>query len=237
MSIGVFTNLCEEDAGYATQFLAEIERLGFPYAIHFDRCSAETKERLGSHPLCIGRSYQENAAVEYTEQHKQACMDIVQHSEKFDWALHWDIDETWEKDAPAKMAAIDKLQDVDLIDLAWRNLWGDPQHIRMDGGFGTGHRVKFYNLRNGRQWKFDHPITYGCKMVDYAGNVLNGVGVCQQSDLVCLHWGFMTQELREFHRTRWNRIYGKAVGANPYGFWNFACDESITPIVVENPYL
>lgn len=39
------------------------------------------------------------------------------------------------------------------------------------------------------------------------------------------------------HKARWDRIYTKAVGANPYKFWDYVLDPEITQVVVENPYL
>lgn len=236
MSIAAFTTICEEDTCWIDNYLKEVERLEMPFAIHLDRCSDLTKERFTRHPLCIGCTVQDNLKLEYTEQHKQGVFDIL-CDKGYSWGLSWDIDETYAKDAPELLPDIEQLP-FDLIDTKWINLWGDTQHIRLDGPFSTGHRIKFYRLTGGKRWKFDHPITYGCKLVAPDGTTPHDygkVGSCM--DFVCIHWGLMTPELRQLHLDRWNRIYTKAVGANPYGFWNYTVDASIEPLIVPNPYM
>ncbi len=57
-------------------------------------------------------------------------------------------------------------------------------------------------------------------------------------DLVSLHWGLMTKRHRDEHRERWNKIYGEhSGGKNPYGLWDWVCDETITPTIKPNIYL
>ena len=225
--IGVFTCICEEDAIWIDQYLAEIERLDLPYATHLDRCSNRTKARMTSHANCIGFDEQNNHAIEFEERHKQGVFDLVAGA-GYQWALAWDIDETWERDAPKKIASLSDV-DADYLTCRWLNLWNDAQHIRIDGAFEKGHRVKFYRLD--RTWRFDHPITNGAKN-DSPDTALGRL------DLVCLHHGLMTRELRLQHKERWDRIYSTALRGdqNPYGFWKFACDESIEPTVIRHGY-
>lgn len=244
--LGVFTSVCEEDARWVPQYLGEIERLGTPFAMHLDRCSPETKAVIISHPLCIGTTSQDDPKIEYTEQHKQGPMDLLRISNRFSWALHWDIDEVWEKDAPKKLASVLAL-DVDYAQVTWLNLWNDVEHIRIDGVFNYPPRVKLYNLKGGRYWYFDHAITYGGKMLDLKkvkegcrlrDCMMEGVGKGFLTDITCLHHGNITRELREFHKARWDRIYSAAVGSNPLGFWNLLVDEvNHPPVVVRHDYL
>jgi hypothetical protein len=231
-----FTSICQEDDVWIDLYLSEIERLDLPFAIHFDRCSKETKERL-THPLRVGWTAQDDPNIEFTEQHKQSVLNVVaRHRRKFDWALAWDVDEAWEKDAPRKLKAI--RSDADYLLCRWVNLWGDDRHIRVDGPFCNSKRVKFYSLRhrNTLRWRFDHPITNGAKLCNLGDMpVRTDQG---ELDLVCLHRGLMTRELRLQHKERWDRIYSTAVGENPYGIWKLACDEENYPPAVErNPYL
>lgn len=226
MSICAFTSICDEDACWIPQYLAEAERLGLPFCINLDRCSMPTRRALTRHPLCIGIAVQDDPAVEFEERHKQRALDVVA-ARGTDWALAWDIDETFEADAPAKLRRLDP--DLDCLDVRWLNLWGDRDHIRVDGAFGEGHRVKLLNLTGGRRWVFDHPITNGPKLVGREA-------VVTRFDLVTLHHGMMTPELRRLHKDRWDRIYTTAVGANPYGMWADACDETITPVLLRHGY-
>lgn len=220
-TIGVYTSVCEEDKDWIPQYLKEVERLGFPFAIHLDRCSVDTKHLFTSHPLCIGATF--NKKDEFSEQHKQGVFNII--ASKCTWALAWDVDETWEVDAPRKFA---DLPDADYMDAVWVNLWDDEDHIRVDGPFSRGHRIKLYNVEK-YQWKFDHPITNGAKHV-HPGEEPR----LAKMDLTCIHWGMMTKAMRKFHKDRWDRIYTSHVGANPYGFWSYALDPQYEPNVV--PY-
>lgn len=233
-NVMAFTPICEEDAWYADQYLAEAERLNMQFSMHFDRCSEETKERFMRHPLCVS-FHERDEPGEYTEKDKQTALDML--FGKCRWAFHWDIDELLDKDAVGKLAALADREE-DLLRTAWVNTWGDMQHIRVDTLFFDSRRVKFYNLSQGRKWRFDHPITYGCKMVDKSGNFLNGYGLQGETDIVCIHTGYMTRALREMHKERWDRITTKAVGGNPYGMWAYCLDEENYPATVEeNPYL
>lgn len=251
MNVCAFTSICEEDRIWIPQYLAEAERLHMPFVMHFDRCAKELMEIFKDSKYCVGATAQLDKSIEFNETHKQALLDEVVAINgctndkygklNFHWAMAWDIDETYEKHARRKIKEFTYTQfssanKWDLVDTRWVNLWGDSKHIRTDGPFASGHRVKFYNLRSGR-WKFDSPITNGAKLLDKKGNFKGNVKV-RKSDLVCLHWGMMTRELRELHKKRWDRIYSAAVGNNPYGFWNYACDEeTYPPVLKEHDYL
>lgn len=236
-SICAFTSVCQEDACWVSQYLREAERLEMPFAIHLDRIGdVGMARRLAGHPLCVGQTAQDNIAVEFDETHKQGAFDLVD-TLGFMWAMAWDIDETYERGAPRKLAQIGDMVEADYVDIVWLNLWGDQHHVRTDGPFASGHRVKFYNLDRAR-WRFTHPVTNGAKRVDdVTGEVLPQRHPAKERahrhDLVCLHWGMMTRELREQHKLRWDRIYTTAVGANPYGFWDYAIDEATHPPTVE----
>lgn len=218
MSICAFTSVCEEDACWVPQYLAEIARLEMPFCVHLDRCSERTSQLFFDSPWFISST--ERRRGEFNEQHKQGVLDLVATA-GFKWAFAWDIDETYEKDAPAKLKELCKL-DVDNVDTVWLNLWDDKDHIRVDPPFDTGHRVKLYNMESGR-WTFEHKIVNGAKIVGRKCSL-------HKSDLVCLHWGMMTLELRKMHKERWDRIYSTALRGdpNPYGFWKHALEAPAT---------
>lgn len=228
-SVAAFTSVCEEDAHWLDKYFAEIERLGIGFTMHLDRCSLETKKRVRGHPHCLGTSAQVDPSREFEEWDKQEAFDLTRQTAN--WALAWDVDETWETKAAEKLKTIDEQVGlmIDAVLCPWWNLWDTPEFIRIDRSFSSRGRVKLYNLRD-RSWKFDHKITNGAKLLDRPLIYAN-------IDMACLHWGMMTQEQRLFHKERWDRIYGRAVGANPYGFWNMACDTSIEPVLVKHGYL
>lgn len=226
-----FTAVCEADAEHVDRYIADAQRLGIPFCIHFDRCSPVLKERFRKSFLLVGETSQDLPEVEFNEQHKQPVLDLV-CLQKFDWACAMDIDETWEREVRPKIETILD-SDYDLVDVKWLNLWDSPKTIRVDPPFGEGHRVKFLNLRRRHQWHFDHPITNGVKSRNLPGQA----AVTRKHNLVCLHWGILTRELRLEHKARWDRIYTKAVGANPYGFWQGICDETWKPRLEEHDYL
>lgn len=233
-----FTPFCEDDAWLLPQYLNEMERLGINFVVHFDRCSAATKLQVLNHHLCIGYRSQDNLHLEYTEQHKQKIFDLVTSLNRYKWALHWDIDEVWEKAAPDKLDAL-LFSEADYLRVAWVNTWGDMQHIRIDPpNFQGIRRVKLYNISEGRKWKFDHAVTYGCKLMDTNGNCPDDNAAIGETSLVCLHTGLMTRELRLKHKERWDRVYGTAIGRNPYQFWDYCLDEvAHPPTIIKNPYL
>jgi len=237
MSVCFFTAVCEEDEKYVNRYLEEVTRLDIPFAMHFDRCSVRFKSRFQGHPLLVARTSQDDPDIEFTEMHKQDILNKVIRA-KFSWACALDIDETWEKNAKQKIDEVTQ-RDCDVIDIRWMNLWDSPEYVRVDPPF-CGHRAKFLNLRNGDAvWSFYHPAVNGPRLKPGKKGPLSGNEgrIENQHDLVCLHWGLLTREDRQLHKERWDRIYTTAVGANPSGFWEVACDESITPVLMEHNYL
>lgn len=229
-SVCAFTSVCEEDRCWLPQYVAEAERLRLPFVMLFDRCSPATIDLAAGHPLCVRWLLRTQRDGEFDERCKQPAFDVVVRL-GYQWAMAWDVDETYEADAPRKIAEITELK-ADWVDVRWLNLWEDVHHVRTDGPFQSGHRMKFYNLQDGRTWQFDQPCVNGAKLKS-----VNWVGVEAKHDLVCLHHGMMTRELRELHKERWDRIYNTATrgDGNPYGFWNYALDEATYPPTVR-PY-
>lgn len=231
------TSICEEDACWIDQYLAEVKRLDVSFVVNFDRCTALTKRKLGGHPNFAGSLSQDDPAIEFDETHKQGILDFAKQI-GFAWALAWDIDETWAKNAPGHFdTAINA--GADYVNCKWVNTWNSAGLIRTDGPFSSGHRDKLYSLRAGR-WIYTNRVVNGPKLhlpnrqrkIPMAGNEL------KYRDLVCIHWGMMTRELREQHKARWDRIYSAAVGNNPYGFWQYALDEeTYPPVTAENTYV
>ena len=230
-NVCAFTSICEEDACWIPQYLAEAERLELPFVVLLDRCSGIGKiyDSLVNHRLCVDWDERLPSDGEFTEQAKQTILDRVVKL-KYDWAMAWDIDETYVfKD----LSFLPSFESYHHVNIRWLNLWDDIRHIRVDAMFGCGHRDKFYNLRVG-QWKYLSPVVNGPNLHQNGVAVGRRANELKRHDLVCLHHGMMTRELRQQHKDRWDRIYTKAVGKNPYGFWSYALDEETYPATVKS---
>jgi len=225
----VFTSVCDEDAHHVDRYLWEIQRLEVMFCVHFDRCSERTKQRFFWSRNLFGFTEQDDRSIEFTEQHKQSVFDLAATSGR-PWAMALDIDETLERDAVSKL--LDLPTHADLFDVQWLNLWGDKYSIRSDGAWLQGHRANIYNVSGGRKWRFDHPITNGAKLDTHGRDPL----ILVRYPLVVLHWGAIRPEWRQLRKARWDRVYGAAVGNNPYGHWRAELDETGLE-TIENTYL
>lgn len=216
--IGVYSSICEEDAVWIPQYLKEIDRLGFDFVMHFDRCSEKTKELILAHARNIGFTEQNDPDREFSEKDKQAAHDML-IEKGYDWSLAWDVDETWEKEAPEKFKQVLACKDYDYIITHFFHLWEDPYHIRVDEEFGRCSRHKLNNLKT-FDWKWQSHVVNGARAKPKAGNEWCRMG---WMNIHCIHWGLMTEDLRKFHKNRWDRIYGHhSDNGNPYGFWDLA---------------
>lgn len=222
-----FTAVCEEDAHWLPQYLAEAERLSMPFVMLFDRCSVSTQHLVAGHPLCVDAAFRDESAGEFVETCKQHALDAVKRL-GYAWAMAWDVDETFARAAPDRIDQACRLNidTVDCIDVRWVNLWGDDRHVRVDGPFGSGHRTKFYNLLRS-QYTFLSPTVNG-PTSDKRARAM----VVRRHDIVCVHHGNMLREWRASKKERWDRIYTAAAGRQPYGFWDYMCDEETYPPVV-----
>lgn len=235
MSVAAYTSVCEADARWVEQYLTEIERMGTPFAIHLDKCGHDLRRRLISHSMCIGNTSE--SSLPFNEKHKQGILDIVA-DKGYDWAMPWDIDETWDKNAPATLRELEKTT-ADYLMLGWVNLWDNPQTLRIDGPF-KNLREKLYNLRSG-PFKYLSTIVNGPKLMHRQRYERRTDVICARRwEMVCLHWGFLTRELREEHKQRWDAIYAEPIcgGKNPYGIWDWALNEKdYPPRLCPNEYL
>ena len=234
--IAAFTSICEEDARYIDQYLREIDRMDVDFTMHFDKCSDGTKEKIKSHPRCIGFTENNNQEHHFDERDKQGVLDILV-AKKYVWAVNWDMDETWEREAPSKLRKIlEENTDAYVLDYTWVCLWDEPKFYRNDGPLAQGHRTRIYNLsKEGVTWVFYAATINGAATFDGKHmKVRKEVGITKV-DLICVHWGYLTREERVKHKERWDFLYGRHTGdgKNPYGFWDWAL-EDIQPSLVEH---
>ncbi len=230
--ICAITSICEEDARWLPQYLAEMKRLNLPFVTHFDRCSDATKRTVRAAPGHLGSTERNDPNVEFDETHKTGMMDRARELNAT-WAMAMDVDETW--DAHLDLATIRKTiaaTDADYVRATWVNVWETPDQLRVDPPF-ICQRDKFYRISSG-PWVYTHKIINGPKRTNYLRDEERFAIRVARPELVCLHWGLMTRELREQHKERWDRIYNTATNGdgNPYGIWRCSLDEERWPPVL-----
>lgn len=224
--LGILFPVCDGDARHFDRFIGELTRLGYPFAVHFDHCSPETKARFKAHPLFVGGHEDDDPNSFFGEDSRQSALDILVRK-GFDWALSFDVDETLEKAAPEKIREILTLE-VDVVECPLLDLWGDAKHYRVDGPFRQSHREKFFRLGIGR-WNYTHPTIHAPKATPRHKEYEVKVGVFP---LYVMHWGIMNMDDVRFHTERWNKIYTQKVGNNPYGFYPYLNDPETKPEII-----
>jgi hypothetical protein len=243
--VGFFTPVSGEDASYCNQYLADIDRLGFPFTVYLDRCSNDLKNKLTSHPLCAGYVANDNKRREFSEKDRQQPMDMLM--DRTLWAVSMDFDETWERDAKVKFECLRSHSNYTHAKVKTAHLWETPEFIRVDQHCRASHADRCYNL------KFRHVflsgVTNGPRTVvskqenqaqrnfgyTYKDCMPEDRSIGFETGITCLHWGLMTRELRLMHKERWDRIYSHpdTGGGNPYGTWKKFLDEETYPPIVE----
>lgn len=120
--------------------------------------------------------------------------------------------------------------EADVVDCLVLDLWGDDKHYRVDGTFAGSHREKFFNLKCGTL-AYYHPTIHAPKVKPTGREA-----IVVRFPMYVLHWGIMNMDDVKFHTDRWNRIYTKKVGANPYGFYPYLNDPNTVPILKDYDY-
>lgn len=228
--LALIFSVCDEDERHFARFNAELTRLGFEFFVNFDHCGSATKKLFKANPLCSGANENDDAADLFEESHRQKALRLVDERKDFDWMLQMDVDETLERDAPRKIADILMLN-VDVVDCRVLDLWGDGSMYRVDGPFAGSHREKFFNLRTAEKLYYYHPTSHAPKHVPRHGRP----SAVRSYDLNILHWGMMNMEEVEFHCKRWDAIYTRSVGGNPYGTYPYLRDPNTVIQLQEVP--
>lgn len=236
--IGAYTPVCQEDEGWVGQYLDEVSRLGVAFAVHFDRCDDTLKKRMTSSWRCIGHTSQDDPDIEYRESCRDPLMKILRFAD-VTLAMLWDIDETWERQALVKLRDLDGYKGFDNAYVHWYNLWdteGDttthPLSIRLDNP-SNPYRLKIHRLDSEVDWVWRGGVVVDPYPKGREASTLHSF----HSDLVCLHHGLKTRELREQHKARWDRVYGHHLGKNPYTYWDYLLDEvNHPPVLGRNLY-
>lgn len=227
--IGLIFTVCDEDERHFDRFQDELERLNYPFAANFDHCEMNTVNRFGKHPLCVGYHHNTDPRSHFGEHHRQFALDILK-GKPFSWMIQMDVDETLEKAAPRKITEFTNLG-LDIVGARVLDLWEDQFHYRVDGPFEHSGREKLFNLKADPNIHYYHATIHAPKVSPKG----RPVKVVKRLDFRVLHWGMMTQDDVEFHCKRWDSIYEKHVGGNPYGTYIYLRDPANKPVLLEVP--
>jgi len=239
----IYTSVCEEDLEYIPRYLQEMERLEVCFAMHFDKCESSTKELVESHPNCYDTTSNDDLNLLFSERHKQGVLDIAQDSGA-QYITNLDIDETFEQDIHEKLDSYVFQSDQIAVRCFYKQLWGDPYHIRNDR-FGHTCRDKFLRVLKDCYWHMKFDFVNGPDLInkkDRRKVKWPRFDPVYPDGIVVLHWGAMLQEVREEHKERWDKIYGSytKTGKSPYGYHNMMVDSDCHPKpeeIISNPYL
>ena len=218
-AIGMIFSVCDGDEKHFDRFEGEIDRLGFPFAVNFDHCSQRTTARFSQHPRFMGGYVNCDPESFFDESHRQRALDVLLYR-GMDWMLQLDVDETLERDAIKKIRELAikgiKGQRADIYTFSVLDLWGDGSHYRVDGPFDVSKREKLFNLKSDPKIHYYHPTVHAPKICPEGREP-----IILKSDCRVLHWGIMNEEEAEFHCQRWDEIYTRKVGGNPYGLYRY----------------
>jgi hypothetical protein len=234
--IGFITPVCEEDAvRWGAQYLEEITRLGFPFAMHFtdgnrltSDAGKEAHNRFRHHPLYVGASIGPKDRS-FRDHDRQGAYDILERK-RFDATILMDIDETWEANFHSKIEALFQRDDWDAGRVHWINVWERPDQLRIDNP-SNPYRVKINRLDQGKRWHWMGWSVDPYIMPERPRSRDLG------TDLVCLHWGLMTRELRLFHRDRNHQLFKESYGECPFEYWDYLLDEKRRMELITNTFL
>ena len=242
MKIGVLFSVFDGDVKHFNRFTAELTRLDLPFAVNFDHCCQKTIDTFRKLPNYLHGYVNNNPESFFDESHRQHALDILL-KDKFDWAVSLDVDETLELRAPtiirqlAEARFTDLLtpergnQLADVIGFQVLDLWGDDRHYRTDGPFHKSHREKMFHIGIGH-WEYYHPTIHAPKLTEVGGRAALYV---RQYPCRVLHWGIMDESDIKEHTERWDAIYTRKVGNNPYGFYPYINNVENVPVVVKVP--
>lgn len=217
VQIGAWLATCEDDAlRWGEQWLAEATRLQIQFTVYFDKCSQAVVDMFRTNDLFLGGI---NGSKPFDELCKDEALQLLRSRSNADWLMTWDTDETWEPEAPQKLKLLEPL-DCDEVRISWVNLWNDSDVVLVNY---PSNPVRSKLFTGKRAWKYAH----GC--VATPGLLPPQPGKEESIDLVCLHHGLMTRELREMQKQRWDKIYGRVMGRNPYGAWDWVLNEKDHP--------
>ena len=222
LRVGAGIPLCEEDVEYLPQLFAEIERMDVEVAWLLNNCSPETIQRVRE----FKRTYWwREFNGDFHNCLRNFPLEAMEHD--FDWFIQWDADETWEPGAPEKLRQIlNTHKQYGLIQVRMAHAWEHEGEMLYTTDWAS-ERDRVYNMSKDFRWR------YLSKVIAGPTNLFNGD--CRTENPVnlwMLHWGYSTNEKRQHHKRRWDRLHGISVGRNPYGQWDTITKSGYVPDLI-----
>lgn len=227
MKIGLIFPVCDGPLGdekHFDRFYAELTRLNFPFAVHFDHCCKETVDFFSRHPLFVGGNWDKDPVSHFDESFRENALRALRKAGDFDYFLQMDVDETMERLAPEKVAKLVETG-ADVIMCRCLDLWENDRQYRVDGPFQSGTREKLFKLR-GNEIEYKHPASHAPYVNRKRASKGADAKILRPSEslLYVLHWGIMNMEEAELHRKRWHEIYIRKCGNIVYGSYEYYFD-------------
>jgi hypothetical protein len=213
MKIGIFVCVCERDMEWMPQFMKQAEILDYKVAWFADKLSFSSLVKLEQWPNT--HYIYENKVGTFSEQSKEIAFRGLKG---FDWAIQMDIDETWQDGAKELIEkALTENPDGYIAECPMITVFkeGETLYRRIDEYFKNGtesKRWRIYNLKY--EWHWNDPITCGGYV--YINGRSTNTFTAFPCEAESVHWGYWTHELMEKHKAKWEDVYVKAFGRNPY---------------------
>lgn len=237
-TLGLMFPVCDGPRGdekHFPRFLKEIDRLGLPFAVYFDHCTRETYKLFSSHRLYFDGFDDVDQYSSFDEGSRRYPLNILIKA-GFGHILQMDLDETLERDGPAKLRDVLK-NGADVTGFWCLDIWDRPESSlseteepgfwrRIDGPFGAGKREKVFKVTgNTLRW----PAATAHAPDVWPTGKTKEESVVKMADISVIHWGIRNLADAQFHRERWDRIYTRAVGGNPYQGYEYYFDKATVP--------
>jgi hypothetical protein len=231
MKIGIFVCVCDKDMHWFDQFDREAQRIGYPVAYVGDRMSGENVDRIKNAKSTLSFYLNEDQFSERTKQHGMKSL----QREKFDWGIQMDIDETFElaaKETLEKSLEQNSDHHIARCSMVTAYLKDGEWMQRVDAQFGVGgiesSRERVYNLSH--VWVYADPVTCGAKLV-IKGKPAETYKPFH-SGITTVHWGYHSKDLCKEHKEKWEDVFLKTFGRNPYSTYDFLTNEAVVPELI-----
>jgi hypothetical protein len=214
MRIGIFLAVCKEDWEWVKQFKKQAEILGYDVAWFADKLNPDQLLELTLWKNTV--FVHDNQTQVFSERSKEYPYRYFKEN-GYDWAIQMDVDETWQEGAKELIEqALEENPDGFVADCPMVTVFkGDVLQQRVDEYFTTGtesSRWRIYNLKY--EWHWNNHITCGAYV--YINGVSNNTFKAFPCKAHSVHWGYWTHELMGKHKEKWDKVYTRVHGFNPY---------------------
>jgi len=192
------TPIHEPDARrFLPQLLSEFLRLDWGVVWHINNIwNPDLLDQIQGFRNTVG--WTETNQTNYRKSDGWRALELAQLAEP-EWVVPHDADETWEPNAPKLLEKL--LNHRALYVVPWYNIWAQTDGellIRMDKPY-LGVRPRLYPVGPWR-WEYRNTLTAS----PYCCQCNNSLQTLSTGSVRVLHWGFSTQDLREYHHALWN---------------------------------